>query len=275
MEINSSIPWLDESHPNYERWKRGRDLSIDRGNFVRSVIGKFIIPENLVVLDLGSGEGGTSFILSENNFVFSFDFSFVRLIRQSENFDGNKINRINGDARHLPFSDSTFDLIILQDVIEHIESSEIMIDEIKRILKPGGVIYLSTPNRLSVINMLADPHWGMPFLSLFKRKTIQNFYLKVFRKQEKARKDIAELLSLNDLINLFKKNYDINLLTNYSVTELFKGNKGIVWSDFHLWLIKIANATRINKIIACISNNNTGFINKYLTPTFYIILKKK
>ncbi|MCJ7553756.1 MAG: hypothetical protein MUO34_07710, partial [Ignavibacteriaceae bacterium] len=87
MEINHSVPWLDNSHPNYERWKRGRDLAIERGKFVQSLIEKHFNPTNLTILDLGSGEGGTSYTLSRNNFVVSLDYSFTRLKRHSQNFD--------------------------------------------------------------------------------------------------------------------------------------------------------------------------------------------
>ena len=57
--------WLDESHPNFLRWKRARELSIERGKFVRSVINQQIKTTNFNVLDLGSGEGGTSKVFSE------------------------------------------------------------------------------------------------------------------------------------------------------------------------------------------------------------------
>ncbi len=77
--------WLDESHPNYLRWKRSRDLSIERGKFVQSVVNQKNNVYGLTVLDLGSGEGGTAKGFSKNNFVVSLDLSLIRLKRQNLN----------------------------------------------------------------------------------------------------------------------------------------------------------------------------------------------
>lgn len=302
MEVTQHVPWLDTDHPNYERWKRGRELSAERGKFVRALLQKQINPVNLSILDLGSGEGGTSYIFSENNFVVSLDISLIRLKRQNQDVisietSGSKssktnrekvfaspeivnqlstagIPKVNGSALVLPFANNSFDLIILQDVIEHIDNTEILSSELNRVLVPGGMIYLSTPNRYSLFNIISDPHWGMPFLALFKRNTIRNFYLKNFRKHEIERKDIAELLPLNSILKLFGNNFEMKLNTTFAVDQLMKGNKGIVWSNFHLSLLKLVSFLKLDKLILLAANDKSGIVNKYLTPTFYITLKK-
>lgn len=274
MEITNSLQaWLDKEHPNFLRWEKARNISLERGRFVKQILEQHFEPVNLTVLDLGSGEGGTSKILSENNFVISLDINFLRLKRQKENFKLGK--SLQANAIQLPFNDSTFDLIILQDVIEHIENLNQMYLELLRVLKEDGLIYLSTPNRLSIINFLSDPHWGNPFISILSRKMIKNIFIRFFRKNEKLRKDIPQLLSLKTIWKLFSKEFEIKLMTDFSADELFKENKGIVWSDFHLKLISIIKIINADRIVKRVSNNHYGFVNKYLTPTFYFIMKKK
>lgn len=265
-----NIPWLNPTHPNFERWKRARDLSIERGKFVQSILLQFSICENLNILDLGSGEGGTSKILSEKNNLISFDISLTRLKRQDK-----KIKRVNGSALNLPFKKNYFDLIILQDVIEHVSNPEQLIESISFSLKKNGIIYLSTPNKISLFNIISDPHWGSPIISLLKRKSIKKYYLKYFRKDELNRTDIPQLFSLKELEKLFQNNYIIELFTKHSVKKLLEENKGIVWSDFHLLLIKIIKIFKLNLILAKISNDKKGIINKYFTPTFYLIMSQK
>ena len=264
--------WLNPNHPNYNRWKRARDLSFERGNFVKSIVEKYITCENLIVLDLGSGEGGTSIVFSEKNKVVSYDLNFIRLERQKDS--SLKFFQINGNASYLPFKKNSFDLIILQDVIEHLTDIKILINQINRILKSEGIIYISTPNKYSLFNIIADPHWGLPILGLLNRKAIKKFFLKSFRKKEVERKDIPQLFTLKDIQKYFGIYFEIYLDTKHSVEKILSGINGIVWSDFHLYLIKLVKIFRMQKLLLLLSNNKKGIINKYLNPTFYLVMKK-
>lgn len=311
MKIESPA-WLDESHPNFLRWKGSRDLSIERGKFVHSIVNQKIKTNNLYVLDLGSGEGGTAKVFSENNFVVSLDLSLVRLKRQcssvissepalpsgrsaseksvrlidkdfsfEDSFEMAAIKNpdglasVNANGLQLPFSNHSFDLIIIQDVIEHLVDVKDFYSEVKRVLKFEGTIYLSTPNKYSLFNLLSDPHFGLPIVSILNRESIKKYFLKYFRKDDYNRNDIAQLLSLNELINLFGKDFHISLHTNFSILELFNGNKGIVWSDFHLKLIGLCKSIKLDWLLIKIANDNFGFLNNYLTPTFYFLVKRK
>jgi len=322
VEVNEATPaWLDPSHPNFKRWETARNLSIERGKFVRSIIEQQIKVQNLSVLDLGSGEGGTASVFSQDNFVVSFDLSLIRLRRQSldvipKNPDFNReteksvayntviskegsypieksstINKtrflsrqvgiemtqqklVNGTALQLPFSDHSFDLIIIQDVIEHLNETKSFIKEVKRVLKPKGMIYLSTPNKYSIFNFISDPHFGLPVVSVLKRESIKKYFLKHFRKNDLNRQDIAQLLSLNELIELFSNDFDLQIKTKFAVQELFNGNKGIVWSNFHLKLISFCKSVKLDRLLIKISNDKSGLLNKFFTPTFYITLNR-
>jgi 2-polyprenyl-3-methyl-5-hydroxy-6-metoxy-1,4-benzoquinol methylase len=270
MEVaEKQIPWLDEKHPNYDRWKRAREISIERGKFVWSVISKARECQNLKILDLGSGEGGTSKVLSENSDVTSFDINKVRLLRQKNSF--SNFNILCGSSSSLPFKNNSFDLIILQDVLEHVNNREKLLNSIYNLLNDNGMIYLSTPNKFSLINIFADPHWGVPFVSLLKRESIRKYFLRYYRKSEINRQDIAELLSLKNICELFADKFEVQLFTKHSVNELFNGNKGIVWSNFHLKLLHILKKVKMDIVLTKIANNQIGFINRYFTPTFYIV----
>ena len=271
MEIQN--PWLDNAHPNYYRWKRARDISIERGRFVKSILEQVTECNNLTILDLGSGEGGTSKVFSENNRVISFDINKERLRRQSK--PTNRVMKLCGSALALPFYKNSFDLIILQDVIEHLSERTNFSEILCHLLKDDGIIYLSTPNKFSIFNFLSDPHWGFPVISVLRREKIKKYFLRHFRKSEVDRKDIAELISLKELQRLFKEKFNIQLFTKYSAQELYNRNKGIVWSDFHLRLIKLASFLRLNKILIKITNDKPGLLNRFFTPTFYMILRKK
>ena len=184
------------------------------------------------------------------------------------------LKEVNGSALQLPFANSTFDLIIIQDVIEHLINTSDFYSEVKRVLKSNGAIYLSTPNKFSIINILNDPHFGLPVLSLLKRESIKKYFLKHFRKDDYNRTDIAQLFSLNELLHLFKKDYKISLYTKFSIQELFNGNKGIVWSNIHLKLITFCKLIKLDWLLIKLANDKIGLINKYFTPTYYFSLRR-
>jgi SAM-dependent methyltransferase len=52
------------------------------------------------------------------------------------------------DAECLPFRDRRFDLVFCQQVIEHVVFPERVLAEIARVMRPGGILFLSAPNRL-------------------------------------------------------------------------------------------------------------------------------
>ncbi len=144
-----------------------------------------------------------------------------------------------------------------------------------KILKDKGIIYLSTPNKISIINIMSDPHFGLPLVSILKRKTIKKYFLKYFRQQDYNRDDIAQLLSLDELQYIISSKFEFKLLTIEIIQKLFDGQNGIIWSSFHKTLVKLLENLGLNKFIIKISNNKNGFINKYVSPTFYLILQKK
>jgi SAM-dependent methyltransferase len=66
-----------------------------------------------------------------------------------------------GDAMDLAFEDETFDVAVLNHVYEHIPDARRAFDEIWRVLRPGGTVYVASPNRLAAI----EPHHKLPGLS--------------------------------------------------------------------------------------------------------------
>ena len=49
------------------------------------------------------------------------------------------------DAHDLPYSDNSVDSITIEDVLEHIKNPQRVVDEIARVMKPGGYVYAATP----------------------------------------------------------------------------------------------------------------------------------
>jgi SAM-dependent methyltransferase len=66
--------------------------------------------------------------------------------------DGVEIKQADFDRQPLPYADRTFDLVTCTEVLEHVENYRGVLREIFRVLKPGGVVIVSTPNVLNAVS---------------------------------------------------------------------------------------------------------------------------
>jgi len=67
----------------------------------------------------------------------------------------NRLTFLCGDIRGLPFGAGQVDLVICSEVLEHIPDATACLQEFSRILKPGGTLILTTPQRFSLLEMVA------------------------------------------------------------------------------------------------------------------------
>ncbi len=96
----------------------------------------------LDVLDLGSATGGNTLHISNfGHQVSSLEFSDLGVAIQKL----KGIPVIQGDGRHLPFGDESFDIVICLDVLEHIWEDDQVVSEIHRVLRKGGKFLISVP----------------------------------------------------------------------------------------------------------------------------------
>lgn len=106
------------------------------------------------VLDDGCGGGGTALSLAEEaGFAVGLDLD-ARFRDAGTRLAGEKAIRraafVQGDGTRLPFRDGAFDLVFSHSVIEHVRSAADYLAECRRVLRPGGFLYLSTAPYLSL-----------------------------------------------------------------------------------------------------------------------------
>lgn len=82
-----------------------------------------------------------------------------------------------GDALHLPIPDGSFDVVIMNDFMEHIRSPEEAVREALRVLKPGGRIYLNFPPYYHPMGIHMSDVIGIPWVHLlFSEQTLISAY---------------------------------------------------------------------------------------------------
>jgi len=113
------------------------------------------------LLDIGCSQGQiTGRVAKEFQFVVGIDQDW------EPETAGKGFHFVQADGCKLPIRSSRLDVVLLNHVLEHVPSSEELLEEAWRVLKPHGLIYLACPNRYSLI----EPHYRLPFLSWFPRR---------------------------------------------------------------------------------------------------------
>lgn len=101
------------------------------------------------ILDVGCGNGYYLYLLNNLGIKVSLtavDSDDNALKSAKEIVDGKNIKLLRADATKLPFKDSSFDKVLMSEVIEHIEDEKKALFEIRRVLKPNGLLILTTCN---------------------------------------------------------------------------------------------------------------------------------
>jgi GT2 family glycosyltransferase/SAM-dependent methyltransferase len=101
------------------------------------------------VLDLASGEGfGAAILARSAHSVVGVDIDEPSVEHSRLNYAAPNLRFELADARDLSkFPDDSFDAVIAFEMIEHIEEQDHVLEEVRRVLAPGGLLIISTPDR--------------------------------------------------------------------------------------------------------------------------------
>lgn len=177
------------------------------------------------VLDVGTGSG----LIAEH---------FSQLVGDRGRVVGvDRVNQMQTDAAEfvpvsstaLPFPDASFDVVITNHVIEHVgdrADQKHHLQEIGRVLKPAGLVYLAMPNRWSPV----EPHFKLPLLSWLPRQ-LRTPYVRLARRGRAYDCDPmtrGELIGLCDDVGLHAEEITSEVIHFMARHELGSGLGSVV-----------------------------------------------
>jgi len=134
---------------------RYADWQFERGYLTLEHYRPFMSPEEIMkgktVLDIGSGAGGKTLYYASLGVQKIYGVDIVPHYEEEaramavEKGLADRAEFITGDATRLPFADNFFDVIIANDVMEHVAQPEAVLREAHRVLKPGGLFFTNFP----------------------------------------------------------------------------------------------------------------------------------
>ena len=152
-----------KKYSSFFRWLKGTNNQ-----------GQFYARKNDLFLDIGCGSG-VSLIEAKNLGAKAFGLEADPNVKRIANKLNLKI--YNGDLENSPFKDTLFDLIVLNQVIEHIPEPDLLLKKLTNNLKRSGLMIISLPNVDSFWRFLFKDkwiNWHVPYhLHHFKEKNFE------------------------------------------------------------------------------------------------------
>lgn len=109
------------------------------------------------VLDIASGEGyGSALLAQVARSVIGVEIDPAVVSHASRTYGRDNLSFMAGDARRIRLPDDAFDVVTSFETIEHFYEHDLFLREIRRVLRPGGVLIISTPDR-DIYSPLGEP----------------------------------------------------------------------------------------------------------------------
>jgi ubiquinone/menaquinone biosynthesis C-methylase UbiE len=152
----------------------------------------------LTVADIGCSQG---FIADElagagAESTYGVDIDVPGLAVAQSRF-GERVRFVCAAGEALPLADASVDVAVFNHIYEHVVDPDAVLADIRRVLKPDGVLYLGLGNRLGVI----EPHYKLPFLSYLPQRAADRYvrafgradhYYEQYRTRPGLRKMLAD-----------------------------------------------------------------------------------
>lgn len=176
-----------------------------------TVLGRYS-EENLgkaLCVDVGCSSGVITNQLA-SLFAHTVGVEYDRIALQNlDSVSPSVANYVCGDAMHLPFGTEIVDVIICSQVYEHVPDDKQLFAEIYRILKPGGIVFFSGPNRLFPWEF----HYSLPFIHWLPRP-LASLILRILGRGDYFYENLRTMWSLQNALCYFEiQDVSVDLLT--------------------------------------------------------------
>jgi SAM-dependent methyltransferase len=162
------------------------------------------------ILDLGCGKGDDVRRHRFSSEVVSIDVSKSCCVQTKRK---NKVETICSDAEKLPFISNSFDGVLSNQVIEHVNDDKEFLKEVRRVLKDRGKLVISTA-KYSSIRFFIIRHWGI--MRAFKGRYLDSGHLR-----EYSFKEFFNLLHQSSFDILEFKGTSIGVIAGYLDSALW------------------------------------------------------
>jgi 2-polyprenyl-3-methyl-5-hydroxy-6-metoxy-1,4-benzoquinol methylase len=209
--------------------------------------------DKLNLLDVGCAAGLISMYLSRYfRKVVGTDIDEEAILQAKKIKVRNLSFKLLNSDGTFPFKKNSFDVIVANQIYEHVKSPKLLINEINRVLKPNGICFFGAGNRL----VIKDAHYpNLPFVSWFPI-LIADYYVRIFK---------------------YGSYYEPRLKTVFGIKKMLEK---FTIEDYTLKIIKNPNSFYASDVISensLVSKLPNFILNilYFIIPNYLLILRKK
>lgn len=156
----------DKTHDEQRRRRKAAKILA----VIRHFLGRDDL-SGLVAVDAGCSTGFLADELrSTGCTVIGLDIDVPGLVHANQRF-GERVYFCCADGSQMPFADESIDIVVFNQVYEHVVDPDAVMSEIKRVLRPDGIVFCGFGNKYQVI----EPHYRLPLLSWIPRKSADRY----------------------------------------------------------------------------------------------------
>ncbi len=174
---------LKLNEAKWDRWAGTLDKKSRRNDFLRggqrAVVDLLDLKQGTTFLDIGCGTGWAVNLAAESvryeGLFYGIDLSAKMVLKAEENFKGREnFHFVRADSRSIPLDDDFFDAIICTHSFHHYLEPQKVVNEMYRLLKGGGKLYILDPT---------TDHWCARLLDQFFKLTERD-HVKMYNTDE-------------------------------------------------------------------------------------------
>lgn len=135
----------EEVGPTLDEYYSEHDLRTGVARY--GFAGRYVSGKECLEVGCGVGYGSNVLLQSGAKMVTAGDVYAGGVHSAASHYASGQLRFLVMDAQRLPFRDQSFDALVSIETIEHLEKPEQFVAECRRLLRPGGTLVLSTPNR--------------------------------------------------------------------------------------------------------------------------------
>ena len=145
------------------------NMNVNNAPMIQTTIRHMDVADGEHILELGPGNGRhiTDLLKERSNVLYTaLDISEDMVATAAALVNSFKARFVHYDGTHIPLEESTFDKVFSVNTIYFWEKPDVLLGEIKSVLKPGGSLYLTFADGVFMKNNLPFTKYGFTFYSL-------------------------------------------------------------------------------------------------------------